>query len=69
VDAPQIIKELREEEKKGFLRSGNDVTKEKKTEESLKVNEEKYSKLFMENPNPILLTKLCSGEIIEVNNT
>lgn len=45
------------------------ITERKKVEEKLRLSEERFSKLFHSSPDPILVTELKSGKIIEVNKS
>ncbi len=46
-----------------------DVTARKKAEEELRVSEEKFSKVFKNSPDIIILTSIEDGKIIEANNS
>lgn len=47
----------------------NDITEHKKTEEVLRLSEEKFSIAFANNPAAISLTRLENGLILDVNET
>lgn len=51
----------------GVVLTFKDITERKQAENALQVSEEKFSKAFHASPDAILLTKLESGEIIEIN--
>ncbi|MEW6183015.1 MAG: PAS domain S-box protein [Bacillota bacterium] len=44
-----------------------DITERKKMEQDLRLSEERFRKVFDASPNPILITVLESGRIIDVN--
>lgn len=44
-----------------------DITERRKTEEALKLSEEKFSKAFINSPNAITLSSLEDGKILEIN--
>jgi PAS domain S-box-containing protein len=46
-----------------------DITDRKKTEQALQRSEEKFSKAFRCNPDPITITTLKEGRYVEVNNS
>jgi len=46
-----------------------DVTERKKEIESLKISEEKFSKAFNLSPNPMAITSLSDGKIIDINSS
>jgi PAS domain S-box-containing protein len=46
-----------------------DMTERKKSDEKLRLSEEKFSGLFHSSPNAILVTELKSGKILEVNRS
>lgn len=45
-----------------------DITERKLAAEVLRISEEKFSKTFHNSPNPISITKLSDGKIIEIND-
>jgi len=45
-----------------------DITERKQAEAALRLSEEKFSKAFHGNPDPITLTKLSEGYYVEVND-
>jgi PAS domain S-box-containing protein len=45
-----------------------DITERKRTEEALRSSEERFSKAFRSSPNPIVVTELETGRVIEVND-
>ncbi len=53
----------------GNISSGEDITERVQAEEALKESEEKFSKIFMTSPNPITITSLERGEIVDVNQS
>lgn len=44
-----------------------DITRYKQAEQSLRESEERFRQIFEINPDPVILTKLKDGEIIDVN--
>jgi PAS domain S-box-containing protein len=46
----------------------SDITERKKTEDSLKLSEEKFSKAFFNSPNAITLSSLKDGKILDIND-
>jgi PAS domain S-box-containing protein len=72
---PDIIKELREKEKLGFLQNSNqntikrldgkDITQSKKTKGALKENEENFRNLAEYSPNMIFINKM--GKVVYAN--
>ncbi len=46
----------------------NDITERKRVEEALRESEEKFRKLFDTSPNPIALTEIKTGRLIDVND-
>ncbi|MFC2045410.1 PAS domain S-box protein [Chloroflexota bacterium] len=46
-----------------------DITERKWVEEALRVSEEKFSKAFQSNPNPLVISTLKDGRYIEVNDS
>jgi PAS domain S-box-containing protein len=53
----------------GAIESIRDITELKETERTLRVSQEKYSKLFHSSPDAIIISDLESGKIVEVNDT
>jgi len=51
----------------GIMGTFTDITSLKRTEEALRVSDEKFSKLFRSSPDAVLVTRLAEGRIIEVN--
>jgi diguanylate cyclase (GGDEF)-like protein/PAS domain S-box-containing protein len=45
-----------------------DITERKKTEDTLKLSQEKYSKAFKASPNAIIISRIDDGQIIELND-
>ncbi|WP_410507719.1 PAS domain S-box protein [Methanosarcina hadiensis] len=58
-----------EPEKKHVAIIFNDITERKKTEEVLRLSEEKFSIAFANNPAAITLTRLEDGLFLDVNDT
>lgn len=52
---------------KHVITSVVDITEAKKTEESLKLSEEKFFKAFYDNQTSMTISRLCDGLIIDVN--
>lgn len=46
----------------------NDISEWKRSVFELKISEEKYSKVFRNSPNAILITSLADGKIVEAND-
>ncbi len=46
-----------------------DITKRKRTEESLLKSEKKFSSLFQLNPDPMTITEMAMGKIMDVNRS
>ena len=44
-----------------------DITESKKAEESLLKSEKKFASLFHLNPNPMAITEMATGKIVDVN--
>ncbi|MDD1730021.1 MAG: PAS domain S-box protein [Methanospirillum sp.] len=51
----------------GAIESIRDITELKETEKALRLSQKKYSKLFLLDPDAIVISDLQSGKIIEVN--
>ncbi|MFH2044177.1 MAG: PAS domain S-box protein [Pseudomonadota bacterium] len=47
----------------------NDITERKKIEEALHVEKERFSKAFRASPNPMTISRMADGTIMEVNQT
>ncbi|MGE5253367.1 MAG: PAS domain-containing protein, partial [Planctomycetaceae bacterium] len=47
----------------------HDITERKRTEEALRVSEERFSKAFKDSPNAVTITRLSDGKIIEGNES
>ena len=45
------------------------VTHRKKAEEALRISEAKFSKIFMNGPNAVSITRLSDGKIIDANDS
>jgi PAS domain S-box-containing protein len=45
------------------------VTERKKAEEALRISEAKFSKIFMNGPNAVSITRLSDGKIIDANDS
>lgn len=54
-------------ENEGMWAIIRDITERKKSENALKLSEEKFSKIFNSSPNGIILTQAEDGKIIDVN--
>ncbi len=52
----------------GAIESIRDITKHKQTEKELRLSEERFSKAFRAIPNPMSITLLADGVIIDVND-
>lgn len=52
----------------GAIESIRDITKHKMTEKELRQSEERFSRAFRASPNPMSITSLEDGSIIDVNN-
>lgn len=52
----------------GAIESVRDITKHKLTEKELRLSEERFSRAFRATPNPIYITSLEGGAIIDVND-
>ncbi len=52
-----------------ILGVSRDITKRKKIEEALQASEERFSKIFKNGPNAMVITRLSDGKIIEANNS
>ena len=52
----------------GAIESIRDLTKHKQTEKDLRLLEERFSKTFHASPNPMTITLLDNGEIVDVND-
>ena len=52
-----------------LIPEGRDITERKKAENELRTSQDLFSKLFHSSPNPILLTALRTGSVIEVNRS
>lgn len=52
----------------GAIQSIRDITKHKLTEEELRHSEERFSRAFRASPNPMSITSLEDGAIIDVND-
>ncbi len=54
---------------KAVLCYARDISKRKKTEQALRISDEKFSKAFYSNPSPMAIIDLESGQFIEVNES
>lgn len=54
---------------KCILALSRDITEQKKTEETLRISEEKFSRLFSSSPDSITLTRFTDATLIEVNDS
>ena len=54
-------------EKEGIWAIVRDITSRKKSEQDIRLSEEKFSKIFRSSPYAIVLSKPVSGEIIDAN--
>ncbi|NLI11378.1 MAG: PAS domain S-box protein [Peptococcaceae bacterium] len=52
----------------GAIESIRDITMHKQTEKDLRLSEERFSKAFRASPNPMSITLLANGVIIDVND-
>lgn len=52
----------------GIFGAVQDINEQKTAEEALKQSEAKFSKAFNSSPNSISITKLSTGEILEIND-
>ncbi len=46
-----------------------DITEQRKTQEDLRLSQEKFSRAFASNPAAIVLSRLTDGKLLEVNDT
>ncbi|HET6487737.1 MAG TPA: PAS domain S-box protein [Spirochaetia bacterium] len=46
-----------------------DITEQRRTQEALRLSEEKFSQAFASNPAAIVLSRLSDGKLLEVNDT
>lgn len=51
----------------GMVESFQDITLRKKAEKALSESEERFRKMFESNPDPVILTKLADGQIVDIN--
>ena len=52
---------------KGFVINGRDITERKQTEKALQKSEEKFQKAFDSSPDSITISRLRDGKIVEAN--
>lgn len=54
--------------KRALLLQIRDITEKKRAQEALRASEERFSKLFQANPEPILVTTIAESRIVNVNS-
>ena len=52
----------------GLVGVARDMTAVKKTEEALRISEERFKIAFRSSPHPVIITELASGRCLEVND-